>query len=196
MGDFYSISENTPLRQPFEEAMQFFSSKEGPQGDKLSFEAHKAGDILFVRAWSQYYTDLDKGIMFALERGPETVILVNVMGGQRTDHTLHNFSVLKKLSNTKKNPHQTPIYIKTAREVIEFAHNTEVSFQGYLRGKVGIFGFPAAVGKVSTGLKWPLQDQTMELGGADSSCNEIDAEDGKVSISIEGEAILVRPSTT
>lgn len=187
LGDFDSLSEDGKLEHALAEAHGYFKEKEKPGDEEVVFEPYISGGLMFVRAASQNFTDLDKGIKFALQNNARSIKLLNVLGGERTDHTFHNLSVLKKFHTQS-----APIHIETEKEILQFLRDENISFRGTVGAKLGLFGFPKATA-VSTGLVWNLDESyNLELGVQDSSCNVLAAEE--VTLTVKGEALLVRPS--
>lgn len=158
LGDFDSILENTQT---------YFRSK----------------NVKFVSTPDQDYTDLEKGVIFCKERGVKQIAITCALGGERTDHSFANLSLLRRYHNTK-------IQIRTPGEIIEFLKNETVEFEGAKGEKFGLFGFPKAVAS-SKGLMWELDNYQLELGYKESSCNVL--QDRKIKISVKGEALMIRP---
>jgi hypothetical protein len=186
LGDFDSLSEDGELIGGALAAVRHFEGIPKPGDDEVVFEPYSTGETTFIRAASQNFTDLDKGIKFAIEKKARSVKLINVLGGERTDHTLHNISVLKKFHG------QASLHIETDREFLQFLRNEKTVFTGTVGAKFGLFGFPKATA-TSTGLVWNLDDSyNLELGVQDSSCNVL--AEPEVHLEVKGEAFLVRPN--
>jgi thiamine pyrophosphokinase len=179
----------------FNKAMSYFRSIPKPKDDSLIFEEYKSGyesewtsnrEVTFVRAVCQNYTDLEKGIQFCALRGAKSITIVSALGGERTDHSLVNFSILKRY-------HRKPykVQLVTKKEVIEFLKNETVNFKGTRGAKFGLFGFPKARA-FSKGLLWEMNDYPLELGLTESSCNIL--KDSNITITVKGEALMIRPN--
>lgn len=146
-------------------------------------------NVLFENAIDQDATDLSKGIMYCCTKyNPKIIYIACALGGSRTDHTLENFSILKK--------HYNPTFkllLVTRTEIIQFLKDETITFKAPIEGKLGLFGFPCATATSSEGsLEWPLTDAyKLELGVASSACNVIKSPE--VTLTVKGDALLVRP---
>ena len=188
LGDFDSIKEEQEIDFNIKDVFSYFKKIDKPNDEELRFEEYRFNDDLsFIRAASQNYTDLDKGIEFAIKKGAKDIKILCALEGNRTDHLLHNISILKKFHYAN-----VLIYIETQKEIIQFLKNEEIEFRGTPGAKLGLFGFPEAKA-VSQGLLWELnKDYILRPGFQDSSGNEL--KHSLIKISIEGEAILIRPN--
>ncbi len=204
LGDFDSLTEACKKAgvNPYNatEVIAYFKNQKKPDDSVLVFEHYTpktqkpARPIVFVRTYSQNYTDLDKGIQFCLNQAKagETVDiqLVCALGGNRTDHSLGNFAILRRY-NKKQYPNLS-LTIVTSEENIKFLQDETMTFASFIGEKCGIFGFPEA--KVDCQeLRWPLTDMHLKVGYSDSSCNEVKS--SPVTISVKGEALIIMPRT-
>ncbi|WP_010300581.1 thiamine diphosphokinase [Candidatus Odyssella thessalonicensis] len=160
--------------------------------DSISEEACSAfKQVEFIPALNQDYTDLEKGIEFCKDRGARSIIITCALGGDRIDHTLANFSILKR-----QYQRGISITLQTSNKITQFLQDEEVTFEAPIGGKFGLFGFPAAVGSSrgkagAKGLEWELNNYSLRLGEQESACNIIKS--SPVTISVSGEALMVRP---
>ena len=164
----------------------------------LSFEPYmakidfgKRESVTFIRAKSQDYTDLEKGILFCLSRKaypnePIDVQIICALGGERSDHTITNLFFLKKY-NKKKYP-ELNLSILNADETIQFLKDETISIPSVVGGKFGLFGFPAAHASCKE-LAWPLDNMRLEMGISESVCNKVIS--SPLNINIQGEALLI-----
>ncbi|MGA2667607.1 MAG: thiamine diphosphokinase [Ignavibacteria bacterium] len=112
----------------------------------------------------QEHNDFEKAIMFAISRKFKKIYVIG-FAGKRTDHTLNNFSLLKKYS---KKINIT--YIDDEFEISFARMNEEFEYQ---KGEVlSIQGMPAAFGVTTYGLKYPLHNETLEFGKREGALNE------------------------
>jgi len=199
LGDFDSLQEEYETKGinffNFNNAMSYFQSIPQPQGEAPLFEKYRLGyesewsnngDVTFVRAVSQNYTDLEKAIQFCASRGAKSIVIVNALGGERTDHSLTNFSILKRYHGKLYK-----IQLVTKMEIIEFLKNETIHFSGSRGAKFGLFGFPKARAS-SKGLLWEMKDYPLELGVMESACNVL--KDSNITITVKGEALMIRPN--
>ncbi len=199
LGDFDSLQEEYEKKGinffNFNNAMRYFQSIPQPKGAAPLFEEYRLGyasewsnngDVTFVRAVSQNYTDLEKAIQFCASKGAKSIVIVNALGGERTDHSLTNFSILKRYHGKSYK-----IQLVTKMEIIEFLKNETRHFRGSKGAKFGLFGFPKAKA-YSKGLLWEMNDYPLELGFMESSSNIL--KDSNITITVKGEALMIRPN--
>lgn len=206
LGDLDSIAEEKKCTGinyfNFTSAFGYYKNLSIPDDAIVKFEEYKTKaklnnnkkvNIVYVRTMSQNYTDLDKGIQFCLHQRqsgePIDITVVCACGGNRIDHFLGNFSVLKKynIPNVK-------IRFVNDLQIVEFLRNERVVFTGPIGAKFGLLGFPQALA-TSKGLKWELShDYPLEIGKRGSSCNEL--KNTEVIIEVKGEALMIRPATS
>lgn len=131
----------------------------------------------------QNKNDLEKAIIFALSKKYKIICIIG-LSGKRLDHTLNNISTLKK-------------YCKKAN--IRFYEN---GFEGRIISKrielncgigdaVSLIPLPKASGVITTGLKYPLKNESLEFGVRSGALNEAVSEDVKVSIR-KGEILVIK----
>lgn len=129
------------------------------QGSDKSFEIKKIGD--------QETNDLEKALLEAKKQNSQHVIVFGSTG-KRVDHTLKNFSVLKQFHNQfhsiRFRDNYTDAYLIDSPFKKTFEIGTQISLFP-LSGKV--------TGIVTTGLKYPLNTETLENGVRDGSSNEV-----------------------
>lgn len=138
-----------------------------------------------VHTPDQLYTDLEKGIMYLIEKGYPAVNIVWGTG-MRMDHTLNNLHSLKKFSDQIKMvmmDDYSVIYPLPKKFIKWYAKGTMLS----------IMPLGKANNIKSKGLKWELDHRSLELGDRTSSSNEA-AEDGFVEIEYEGGFLLMMES--
>ncbi|NOS84753.1 MAG: thiamine diphosphokinase [Ignavibacteria bacterium] len=120
--------------------------------------------VIINKVTDQNRNDLEKAIMFALSKNFRVINIIG-LSGKRLDHTLNNFSILKKFHRKAK----IKIY--------------ENGFIGELIGKsaefecnagdiVSLIPLPKAVGVNTIGLKYPLMNGTLEFGVREGALNE------------------------
>jgi len=212
LGDFDSLEEKYQEHHKdyfnVKAALQHFRKIPVPMSSTIQFEEYKHPDtpIAYVRAYAQGYTDLSKGIEFCLtnrqKNDPVDIVIACALGGDRIDHALGNFSVLKRYRSSQDEYYNVSLRIVNKLQYIEVMSfqnientsgnfNTKV-FTGKVGDKCGFFGFPSAKFE-SRGLKWELDGFPLEIGKSESSSNEL--KDSSASLTIrEGTALIMIPN--
>lgn len=123
---------------------------------------------------SQYATDLEKTLAFALELGAASVVVLGVSGG-RLDHQICNLNILEKFSGQMQ--------ISCIDEYgLGRIVGDRLSFRGELGQQVSLFAFGRAAGITTSGLKYPLTNATMEWAVSDGLSNEVIANEVEISV--------------
>lgn len=203
LGDFDSLEELSKKGIPAfnaRSALEYFKTLKTDDGLTLVFEPYvaelnfgKRESVTFVRAKSQNYTDLEKGVLFCLSKRtkpnePIDIQIICAIGGERSDHTITNFFFLKKYN--KENYPGLSLSLLNAGEAIQFLKDETVTVPATVGGKFGLFGFPVAYADCKE-LAWPLNNMRLEMGVQESACNEITATSLKVAV--RGEALMISP---
>ena len=119
----------------------------------------------FVHRPSQYATDLEKSLQFALEQGCDAVTVLGTYGG-RFDHQVCNLNILEKFSDRLQvefiDDYGCGRFVRDAWE-----------FAAPIGQQVSIFAFRRASGISTRGLKYPLDEATMEWAVNDGLSNEV-----------------------
>lgn len=139
IGDFDSISKST---------LDFFRRKK----------------TILLKITEQETTDLEKSLMYIIANGLDNVKIFGAFGS-RPDHTLNNFSVLKRYS--------TVLDIRVYDEMFEtFFINRKIEFE-YRKGHtVSLIPMPFASGITTKGLMYPLNNESLELGIREGALNK------------------------
>ena len=141
IGDFDSLSENV--------------------------RAHFAPEQLIHRP-SQYATDLEKALQFAVERKCTSATVIGISGG-RLDHQICNLNMLEKFSDR-----MAMMCIDANGTGYVVRDSLELSCK--IGQQISLFAFRRAGGITTRGLRYPLQDATMEWAVNDGLSNEAIAE--------------------
>lgn len=124
---------------------------------------YKIKNVSIKKVINQNKTDLEKSIDFALKMKLKNIFVIGY-GGKRIDHTINNFSILKKFSG-KCNIR----FIDDEFEIFYSAKETQFRYKK--EEVISIMGVPKA-GKVKTqGLKWNLKNASLEFGKLQSALN-------------------------
>jgi thiamine pyrophosphokinase len=132
------------------------------KNDVLKYFLESDVEIRSVK--EQEHNDLEKAIMFALSKRFKLIYVIG-FAGKRIDHTINNFSVLKKYyrkADIRFIDNQFEIFF--AKKKIEFDYRI-----GEL---LSIQGIPAACGVTAYGLRYPLKNETLEFGKREGALNE------------------------
>jgi len=147
----------------------------------LNFYAGRKVTIEELR--DQGHNDLEKAIISAISK-KFSRIFVTGFGGKRDDHTINNFSILKKYS--KKVDIR---FIDYEYEIFFAKHKEEFD---YRKGEtISLEGMPAAYGIRTYGLKFGLKNQTLEFGKKEGALNEAIEEHIKI-VFKKGDLLIFR----
>lgn len=152
-------------------------------GDMDSFTASGDYSFTIVKDDDQDSNDLEKALNYALKRG-YTHIEVLGASGQRIDHTLKNISVLKQFTPKFKSIYFRDIY---GISFILPKHYTMDKPKGTIVSLFPVSG--KAEGIKTTGLKYPLNNESLENGVKDGSSNEIEQSPSEISYE-KGELLI------
>jgi thiamine pyrophosphokinase len=115
---------------------------------------------------SQYETDLEKTLQFAVEAGFNRALLIGATGF-RLDHQLVNLNIAEKFCN------RLDIETHDGHGVGRFIREQEVVFDSPLGTQVSLIAFRRVEGIVTSGLKYPLQEEALEWAVRDGLSNEV-----------------------
>jgi thiamine pyrophosphokinase len=140
----------------------------------------------FVSMPDQEYTDLEKAIHLALERGATAITIIGAAGG-RMDHTLSNFALLLRYHAA------TPIRIvDDISEVWAVSGAEEASGEATFAAQPGdlisLLSLDGAAHVSISGVKWPLHDAALPIGTHGISNVALSEQ---VRLAVRGGAILV-----
>lgn len=145
-----------------------------------SFQKEK---VIVKKIAEQEHNDLEKCIMFALYKEWNKITVIGY-GGKRIDHTINNFSILKK--------YYKKCDIRFLDDEFEiFITDKPVEF-AYKAGEIiSIQGFPKAIGVNTSGLEYPLNTENLEFGVRGGALNKAVKDTVKISLR-EGELLIFR----
>jgi len=135
----------------------------------------------FLRISEQDTTDLEKSLMYIVENGLDNLIIFGAIS-DRPDHTLNNFSVLKRYSKI--------LQMRIFDRVFEiYFINGKTGF-AYRKGcTVSLIPMPLAEGITTKGLKYALKNESLESGVREGALNVSSA--GKVSVEFKSGVLLL-----
>jgi thiamine pyrophosphokinase len=149
------------------------------------FEQQKNPACEIIQVPDQGHNDFEKVLTYLSERWSGAVRILGITGG-RTDHTLSNFSVMLRYSDTFSNLEAFDgkfihcfLTSKRNRRSIECPIGTTIS----------LMPFGEAIGVTTKNLQYPLLHETLRLGEREGLSNISTA--SPVSISIESGALLI-----
>lgn len=112
----------------------------------------------------QRHNDFEKAIMSAISKKFMKIYVIG-LAGRRIDHTINNFSILKKYSkkvDIRFIDDEYEIFFAKRKEEFDYRKGETISLEG----------MPAAYGVTTYGLKYRLKDQTLEFGKKEGALNE------------------------
>jgi len=120
-----------------------------------NFEISKFDDDVILYPKDKNETDLELAIQHALTLNPEQVIILAALGG-RLDQTLGNIALISDLQ-----PATVDLRLDDGIEEVFFCRD-KCSVKGTSGDTVSLIPWQGEVtGIVTTGLKWPLQNETL-----------------------------------
>jgi len=115
----------------------------------------------------EYSTDLEKTVRWAIRQGYRDLTIVGALG-RRLDHTVGNLGVLPKFHPEAR--------LRVVDDPGEMAYvGREVSFEARIGDIVSLVPLNRCEGITTTGLKYALEDDTLELGTRDGTSNVVTA---------------------
>ena len=112
-------------------------------------------------------TDFEKSLFYILEHNLNNVIVFGAVSS-RPDHTLNNFSILKRYYKI--------LDIKMIDKEFEiFYVKKSVSFKSEIGKTVSFMAMPIAKGISTKGLKYALKNETLEFGIREGTLNKTSA---------------------
>ena len=136
-------------------------------GDMDSFTNFDAVAHLVIKDQDQETNDLEKALNYAFNNDFSQIVVLGATG-KRIDHTLKNLSVLKQFT-----PKFTSIYFKDTYGIY-FMLPRKYTLYEPVGTVISLFPLSGIVtGIRTTGLKYALNEESLENGVRDGSSNEI-----------------------
>lgn len=123
----------------------------------------------YIHRPSQYATDLEKTLQFALEQGVQKVSLVGITG-LRFDHQICNLNIAEKFSEQLEIEIHDDFGVGTFLNAAQ--REASLHFETVVGQQISLLAFRRAEGIVTTGLKYPLYDEALEWAVRDGLSNE------------------------
>ncbi|MDZ7291382.1 MAG: thiamine diphosphokinase [candidate division KSB1 bacterium] len=124
----------------------------------------------YIHQPSQYATDLEKTLQFAVEQGIQRALLVGI-SGLRFDHQICNLNIAEKFCTQLEIEIHDDFGIGTFLPAQEAEAITR--FDAFLGQQISLFAFRRAEGIFTEGLKYPLKDEALEWAVRDGLSNEV-----------------------
>lgn len=122
----------------------------------------RSNDIYIIEKPSQEKNDFEKVLDFLISKDKKNILIFGFQGGE-LEHTLNNWSVLKKFAK-----HLNIIILHNDRYAIPIHKSIEIE----LKANETISIIPQATCNIKTkGLKWELDNETLELGTREGARN-------------------------
>lgn len=123
----------------------------------------------FIHRPSQYATDLEKTLQFAVEQKFTRALVVGITG-LRFDHQICNLNIAEKFCGQIEIETHDDFGIGTFIQAQ--APEGSAHFATFVGQQISLFAFRRAEGIVTAGLKYPLQNETLEWAVRDGLSNE------------------------
>jgi|SRR4030095_1997378 len=128
-----------------------------------TFSYFKSKKVTVKKIFNQDLTDFEKAVRFAISKKLKN-IFVTGFSGNRLDHTISNLSILKKF-------HKKAL-IKIYDEMFEsFIINKKAEFIYKKGATISLLALTKVRGIRTKGLKWRLNNETLELGARQGVSN-------------------------
>ncbi|HEY6951025.1 MAG TPA: thiamine diphosphokinase [Bacteroidota bacterium] len=137
--------------------------------------------VVFHKVVDDYSTDLEKTLAWVIERGSRDIAVVGATGG-RLDHFIGNLSAMVKFSAKA-----AIRFIDDAGEWVFADRSINPNFP--VGATVSLIPLTRCEGVVTTGLRWNLNFETLELGVREGTSNEVVENPVRVSVA-NGSLIL------
>lgn len=128
-------------------------------------------------------TDFEKCLLHCTENDLRNIFIFGAISS-RPDHTLNNFSILKRYYKV--------LQLKIIDDKFEiFFINNSIEFDYKIGKVISLLAFPIAKRINTTGLKYPLDNEDLEFGVREGTLNSSESEKIKINFS-EGDLLLFK----
>lgn len=139
--------------------------------------------VLVMKFTDQETTDFEKSLLHLVEKGINEVIVFGYIS-LRPDHTLNNFSILKRYYK------KMDIYFVDDEYMTNFI-KYKIRFKYKINNVISLLPFPYAKGITTKGLQYPLNKEDLTLGIREGTLNYSISDYISISF-IEGDLLLIR----
>lgn len=137
--------------------------------------------VPLIQDTDQNSTDLEKTLEFFLSNGGGSATVIGATG-DRPDHTMANFSILLKYH------HRLRILFFDERCTVQVV-SSSIRTNATVGQQISLVPMGVCSGITTTGLRYPLKNESLELGVREGSSNE--AISKSISISVRHGALLL-----
>jgi thiamine pyrophosphokinase len=123
---------------------------------------------------SQYNTDLEKAFNYLLELRFKSAVVVGATGG-RPDHVLSNFSILKKYNKRIR-----LLFADSSCDIQII--DRKIVLAAEIGSIISLLPLGRCEGITTAGLKFPLQNESLELGVREGTSNTVISSPIKISV--------------
>ncbi len=131
-------------------------------------------NVKTIKVESQFSTDLEKALDYLVKYRYRSAVVVGAMG-RRPDHSLSNFSILKK-------------YRRRIRLVFSDSScdiqiiDRRIAFESGIGSVVSLLPLGRCDGITTAGLEFPLHNESLELGVREGTSNRVISSPVKISV--------------
>ena len=118
-----------------------------------------------IQVQDQYSTDLEKALDFLAMRQIRSAVVIGATGG-RSDHSFANFSIMKKY---RKRIHLQFLDSFCEIQIVD----RKIAFGASVGSIISLMPMGRCEGITTTGLKYPLSNESLELGIREGTSNEV-----------------------
>jgi thiamine pyrophosphokinase len=142
---------------------------------------HYYSSVPVIHVADQNSTDLEKSLDYLLTNHFMSATIIGATG-ERPDHTMANFSILLK--------YQPKIHLQFFDErcTVEVVKK-KIKFSASVGQQISLVPMGKCTGIVTSGLKYPLRNESLELGVREGSSNE--ANQPAISVSVKTGSLLL-----
>ncbi|MEO8664590.1 MAG: thiamine diphosphokinase [Ignavibacteria bacterium] len=148
---------------------------------KTTFEHYKAKKVQIIKITEQETTDFEKCLKYCIKKNLKDITVFGAVS-ERPDHTLNNFSVLKKFHS------KCSIRIISGEYEVLFIKK-KISFGYKMNETISLLALPVAEGISTTGLQYPLLNESLGFGIREGTLNKSISE--KITISFKSGSLLL-----
>jgi len=151
--------------------------------DSIKYETlqyFKRKKVIIRRVFNQDQNDLEKAILHAINHKLRNIYVMGFSGG-RLDHTLNNLSVMRKYFKKC-----SLTMIDKEFEISFVDKNTEFNYRS--DETVSLAAFQKVAGIKTHGLKYPLNDESLEFGVREGTLNSSTSKNVQIEI---GKGVLL-----